>query len=253
MPNFNINPSSPVIVRSPGKTVVVLWFKIILLNILTGAIAHHLVLPYLDKHYGITWNPAIVSHLIELYLTGSGLSIMFYYQVIRPLKKYSSELLELSTLDALTGLYNRRYLLSFLEREMNLIYRHAGDSYNCALLMVDIDNFKAINDNHGHEYGDEVLLSVAKLLKEHTRSYSISARYGGDEFIMVVPKANLVAVEGLLKRFSESAKALLPTTLSIGAALLPSEGVLTPDQWIALADKALYESKNSGKHKYTIL
>jgi diguanylate cyclase (GGDEF)-like protein len=156
--------------------------------------------------------------------------------------------------DALTGLYNRRYLEETLEREMS---RCSRKSTNLALLMIDIDHFKQFNDNFGHEAGDIVIQSLATVLRDFVRKEDISCRYGGEEFIVIMPEVDLDAaleraqilheeVSHIHLRYGSAA--LTQITISIGLAVFPlhanhMRGLITA------SDEALYQAKNSGRNK----
>ncbi|MFC3909047.1 diguanylate cyclase [Legionella dresdenensis] len=159
--------------------------------------------------------------------------------------------------DALTGLYNRRYLGETLERELS---RCARNSASLALLMIDIDHFKSFNDRFGHEAGDMVLQAFANTLKNFIRKADIACRYGGEEFIVILPEIELDAIE---RRTNELHKAVseihvryggnaLPTiTISIGVVIYPQHGK-TINELINGSDLALYEAKNTGRNKTVV-
>lgn len=234
-----------MLLTSPKKTIASLWFLIICLNIIAGGLSYHIVMPFFERYWEITWHPLIVQELIELYFNGSIMSLMFWYALLKPLGVYQNKLLQMSVTDAMTGLYNRRYLMEFLNKELQMAQRHPD--YNCALVMIDVDNFKNVNDHYGHDVGDKLLIEVASILKARTRIYSISARYGGDEFIMVVPKADEKAVEGLVANLRKDLKSIdiVPVTVSVGMALVPTRAICTPEDWITMADVKLYMAKSS--------
>ncbi|MFN8412734.1 MAG: diguanylate cyclase [Anaerolineales bacterium] len=155
--------------------------------------------------------------------------------------------------DPLTDLYNRRILEEVLDREV----AHAQRSgKNFCVAMIDVDNFKLLNDRHGHAAGDMVLRSLAKILEYNTRRGDISCRYGGEEFAVLLPNATM---EGALKRAQQWRRAFqmlhqsfngqeLQATLSIGIASYPQHG-LTGQEVMEAADKALYVSKRKGKNQ----
>ena len=156
--------------------------------------------------------------------------------------------------DPLTRLVNRRYLAEFLPRELIRTQR-AGNSL--AVLMIDLDHFKRVNDTFGHDAGDVVLTHVAKLLMAHIRGSDIASRYGGEEFVLVLPDTTLegahrraeeirAAVQGLHLR--HQSKMLDPATVSIGLALYPDHAA-GPDALIRIADEALYEAKAAGRNR----
>ncbi|MBE0682811.1 MAG: diguanylate cyclase [Anaerolineales bacterium] len=166
------------------------------------------------------------------------------------------QLREQAIRDPLTGLYNRRILEEALERESAQAKRN--ESGFC-IAMIDIDNFKTLNDRHSHSAGDMILKSLAGILTHNVRQGDISCRYGGDEFVVLMPNA---AVEGALKRANQWRRAFqmlqknfngqeLQVTLSIGIASYPSHG-LSGQDILEAADGALYASKARGKNCVTV-
>lgn len=155
--------------------------------------------------------------------------------------------------DALTGLYNRSYLDQALSREIARAERHGG----ClGVVMLDVDHFKTVNDTWGHEAGDQALRRVAALISESSRAGDYVSRYGGDEFIVLLPDATqsatlafaeLVRARGrdALSKVDESTPAL---TLSAGVAVYPDHGT-TPDAVLRASDHALYAAKRGGRDR----
>ena len=169
------------------------------------------------------------------------------------IEKLQSQLREHATRDYLTDLYNRRYLDETIERELARANREAR---KLSVVMMDIDQFKGVNDIFGHQAGDEVLMALGTLLKEKSRSSDIACRYGGDEFVVVMLNASVDdayrrAQEWLnafaKKRFVVGAKTFA-TTLSMGIAAYPLHGS-SPLGIFQAADEALYHSK---KYRNTV-
>ena len=160
--------------------------------------------------------------------------------------------------DPLTSLHNYRYFRSESERELL-----RADRYNkpFSLAIVDIDNFKPYNDTHGHLAGDEVLIALANLLKVNTRKSDTVARYGGDEFIIILPELKSNQAKSLAEKLcdtmhqSEELKKLdlksVELSISIGIASYPESGN-TIDKLLKKADGALYSAKKSGKNTVSI-
>lgn len=165
------------------------------------------------------------------------------------LRKQNEELERLSTSDALTGLYNRRYLTQRLSEELVRSYRHKGAF---SVLMADVDEFKKYNDAFGHPAGDEVLKKVANILLNSTRSVDCTARYGGEEFaVLLTGTSGEVAhevAERIRARVEAHEFAGRRITLSIGIAEFPENGQ-TADEVISHADEALYAAKRGGRNR----
>ena len=162
-----------------------------------------------------------------------------------------------STKDPLTGLYNRRYLQEALERE---IRRAIRAEQGLGILMVDLDHFKRFNDTYGHEAGDAVLREAASFLVRSVRAEDFVCRYGGEEFVVVLPTADLHAAEMRAQRIREKIRELAVThnghslgmiTASIGVAALPGHGINGKDL-LEVADAALYRAKREGRDRVAV-
>jgi len=156
--------------------------------------------------------------------------------------------------DPLTGLYNRRYLADFVERELSRT-RRGGDKIVFAL--IDIDHFKLVNDTLGHDAGDDVLKALSAFLRAQIRHEDLAFRYGGEEFLLVLPGATLEGmpkrVEAIRDQFSRleiqhGGRPIWPVTLSIGVAIFPDHGD-SVEAVIRWADTALYRAKEGGRNR----
>jgi len=162
-------------------------------------------------------------------------------------------------LDDLTGLYNRRYLYWQLPKEMSAVQESQGKLW---LFMLDIDDFKVINDTHGHLSGDELIQDIARIMKENTKATDKKIRYAGDEFTIILPnierKDVLAIAERLVskinnQRFKEKHSGReMHITVSVGIAGFPQD-TTDPTELINLADKALYMSKQKGKNCVSVV
>ena len=163
-------------------------------------------------------------------------------------KSYLDSCEEEAFTDHLTGLANRRRFERQLEREVSRTLRYG---HPFSLLMIDIDNFKSINDTHGHEAGDEVLKRLARCLQEGTRGIDLAARIGGEEFGVILTETELAGGLELAERLRLAIKAMeIPkvgvVTASLGVAECPS-AAQTARELLASADAALYEAKRQGR------
>jgi two-component system cell cycle response regulator len=174
------------------------------------------------------------------------------------LQRIIDGLCELSLRDPLTGLANRRHFRAVLSREIEIVAR-SGNS--ALLLMLDIDHFKKINDNHGHLAGDKVLQAVAKCISGCVRPQDTVARYGGEEFAIVMPDCQAAYGETVAERIRQSVAALdipvspilnLQITTSVGGAFAPVWVRSTADLWIERADTQLYLAKAQGRNQVCI-
>jgi diguanylate cyclase (GGDEF)-like protein len=149
--------------------------------------------------------------------------------------------------DPLTGLSNRRELLSRMEQEMQHSSRNGTP---LAVAMVDLDHFKRYNDMHGHGGGDTLLKAVSQMMRETVRSGDLVARFGGEEFVVVLPATDLTGAYALLERLRVNAHGVnggQSVTFSIGATVW--NGVESPHEMIARADAAIYSAKNGGRDR----
>ena len=165
------------------------------------------------------------------------------------------QLRHLAETDPLTNCFNRRALMQKLEQEMDRAARYATLLTG---MMIDIDNFKQINDTHGHLVGDRVLKQLANLLKREQRSVDIVARYGGEEFVVLLPETTAAEsrnfAERILRRvathdFGETGKPVR-VTISVGIASYPDERVSDGESLLKLADNHLYRAKTDGRNRF---
>ena len=167
----------------------------------------------------------------------------------------NKQLKKLAVTDSLTGMYNRRFIDLALKREFERYCRYK-DPFT--LLMLDIDNFKAFNDTHGHDGGDTALLHVSEIIKSSARTTDIVGRYGGEEFIMLLtktPPANAMVVGNRVRAAVEASQLTIndqeaQLTVSIGVAGL--DGVETLDnvrELMVRTDNAMYQAKQNGRNR----
>lgn len=163
----------------------------------------------------------------------------------------------MAAMDPLTGVANRRSLISALDRD---VARAVRMRESIALMMVDIDHFKNVNDQYGHLVGDRVLCSVVNVLRQRVRAQDLVGRYGGEEFLVLLPDTSLVGAEQLARELCkavEESRCLVDGVQGTGIAVTVSIGVFggrldSGDSWdmlIAAADRALYQAKSNGRNR----
>lgn len=164
----------------------------------------------------------------------------------------------LATTDPLTGLMNRRAFTAAAQREVERATRYKSPF---AVLMLDVDHFKSINDTAGHLAGDSVLRQLGSLLEEAVRKVDVVARYGGEEFVVILPETasdgGIIFAERLRERIENQtyeigAERPVHLTVSIGVATFPSPRVATTEDFFARADEALYRAKSGGRNQVRI-
>jgi diguanylate cyclase (GGDEF)-like protein len=160
----------------------------------------------------------------------------------------------LAMTDALTNIHNARYLHEHLSLEIESAKRH---QMPLACMMIDIDDFKKINDSHGHPYGDTVLIKIASILRQCVRRIDIVGRLGGEEFLVVMPRTTSDVGLQVAERVRKTVQ-LYPftvenkqvkITISIGVACYPALGITDKSGLLKAADEALYKAKRLGKNK----
>lgn len=163
---------------------------------------------------------------------------------------------ELAVRDSLTGLYNRRYLDETLDREVSRARREGNP---LSLVMLDIDYFKRVNDTYGHQVGDEVLRTLAATLSADIRVEDVPCRYGGEEFLILLPNMPLETAMMRAEAWRAAVERLsiahgnfqLTFTISLGVSAYPDHGK-TPDELTRCADQALYQAKHNGRNRVSI-
>jgi diguanylate cyclase (GGDEF)-like protein len=165
---------------------------------------------------------------------------------------------KLAATDALTGLMNRRAFMEALDRERSRAIRHL---HPMALLLLDVDHFKKVNDSRGHDAGDAVLQGVARVLRSIARKSDILARWGGEEFVVALPQTAdtgaRIAAERIRRALAEAVYNLpngdtLSCTASVGLASVASTDGFEADELIARADKAMYAAKGRGRNRVEV-
>ncbi|NRD73380.1 diguanylate cyclase [Shewanella sp. VB17] len=163
------------------------------------------------------------------------------------LKQQSDTLRSMALHDQLTHLYNRHYLIEAATNKISHIVRHGG----ClSLMMIDIDHFKQVNDNFGHQSGDMVLKAVAQVLFDHNRKEDVVARFGGEEFVILLDNCSLLDTKDKAEQLRVSIEQLIPQNISVTASFGIAELKKGEEfeQLLARADEALYSAKEQGRN-----
>jgi diguanylate cyclase (GGDEF)-like protein len=171
----------------------------------------------------------------------------------RRVAQRTQQLRELASREPLTGLYNRRYFNETLQRRFSEALRYNAD---LSCIMIDLDGFKAVNDEYGHQVGDELLQLAAGTVASQLRTADVAARFGGDEFVALLPQTDAesarVLAERILEKFAQEMEERHPKvhlTMSIGIASLASLEENTPQALIRKADSMLYLAKEGGRNQ----
>lgn len=175
-----------------------------------------------------------------------------YDELIKEQEHELNEIKLESNKDSLTGLYNRKFLYNYIKKMW--IEENRRENFSFALIFIDLDNFKPINDNLGHEEGDKVLKEVANILKENFRKDDFIIRFGGDEFIILINLQNINTssikkiINSLRKRVEEKLNKY-NLSFSYGIAIYPKDGK-NLSTLLTKADKEMYEEKKKRKLKF---
>lgn len=204
-----------------------------------------------DGPVGKGWVMAVVAPL----LIAPIMSLQLLH-LLSKLDRAEERLKALSYTDELTQTYNRRFFMKYVDKELKRIQR-TGEHFSVAIL--DMDNFKQINDEHGHLAGDHVLRELTGRLRQQMRQSDILARYGGDEFIMLFPQTNPEQMEAWVRRMYETVARNpidfhgYPITPLFSLGVSFSEpGMHDTDELLKAADTALYEAKREGGDRYRL-
>lgn len=253
---------------SPGdKSVLSIGMIVILLISLSGLlmVERNHPLPFLpwkktehsDQSYD---NEATPKEIIEKE-TNKYLDTILndFKEKISEVSQNSRSLARLVVKDGLTGLYNQSYIKERLQEE---IYRAERYRASLSVLMIDLDDFKAINDTFGHPVGDKALKAIARMIVETIRASDIPGRYGGEEFLVILPETTspqaLIAAERIRNKIDSFKFEVQPEntktehiTISIGVCSFPDYGRTNRDL-ISFADAALYQAKKEGKNRSSV-
>ncbi len=239
----------------------VLFCAVVFTFLISGGILAHstskiLVLIYLN----IILLPLIIKLFLMqdiLFTTLACYIFIAYFILTRMILKLNKLLIEnialkienknQSLLDPLTKLCNRRRLYLHIEKLMP-ITRRSGEPFS--IIMLDIDHFKQYNDTHGHSAGDDLLVKVSKYLLECSREQDLVVRYGGEEFIVVLPSTNIEQAKVIAERIHASIKENTDVTISAGLAIYSDQ--MDFEKLVKQADKALYAAKEDGRNRFIV-
>jgi len=179
--------------------------------------------------------------------------LFIYVQDVTEVAVYERKLVEMSMRDGLTGIYNRRFMDTKLNEEY---FRHTRYSRAFSIIMFDIDKFKKVNDEYGHQCGDFILKSVSSRISASIRNIDFLFRYGGEEFCCILPETNLEGAELVAERFRTAIMEMennfngdvIKITISLGVADLTND-TASPGDLIQHADEALYRAKRGGRNR----
>lgn len=217
---------------------------------------------YLRKDGSVFWGDLSVTAIVNAAgevetILGILVNITARKAAEAALQQINQQLQQQAIRDGLTGLYNRRYLDATLAREIQRATRHQQP---LAVIMLDIDHFKRVNDTYGHDAGDALLREMGTFLQARTRGEDIACRYGGEEFMLVLPgaaledtrqRAELLRAELQMLIVQHQGQALERVTVSLGVAVFPNHGMST-DALIRAADQALYQAKRTGRDRVVV-
>ena len=197
--------------------------------------------------------PAATVAAVGVNLTALLLLAYVAMVIAREQRRARDEAVRMSTIDPLTGLSNRGHFFAALEREIS---RSQRTGRRFCLLMMDLDELKAVNDRYGHFHGDRVLRSVGEVIRSSVRRIDLAARYGGDEFVALLPETDPTGAWVLAEKVRLGVGELaievdgspLKTSLSVGVVTHPDDGE-TADELMIKADEAMYASKRAGKDR----
>jgi diguanylate cyclase (GGDEF)-like protein len=233
-----------VYVLAAGTIAVGVILSIVAVLLIAGSILH----PLKTLQLGVRrFGSGSLSHRI------GQLSTDEFGELALAFDSMADKLEEMAARDSLTRLFNRREFLRYLTAELKRSERY---HHSMALLMLDIDHFKSVNDQHGHQVGDEALKAMAARISRNVRSVDHVSRYGGEEIILILPETErqeaLSMADQLRARIEKDAFQLpsgleITLTASIGVAVFPTDA-RTESQLVAAADAAVYEAKNEGRN-----
>ena len=215
----------------------------------------------LDKRHLLLEKSRLIAYLTQANAQIEAMNHNLEQQVAertRQLEAANVCLQQLTHTDDVTGLYNQRFLFLRLGEEFRRAKRYR---YNLSLIMADLDHFKMVNDTHDHLYGTRVLVQIGHLLTEGVRSFDFAIRYGGDEFVLLLPHTSLDAAVSIALRLRSTIEAAnlgdendpCHITISLGITSLDAVESDDPNELLRAADRALYLAKEQGRNRVALL
>lgn len=209
---------------------------------------------YIEPLQPISSTALLSVHVFNLTVVFCMFSYLALFYVVTVTRAHKT-LARMATTDSLTGLFNRRHMIELTEK---VLARHNRQSSNLTLMLLDIDHFKQVNDQYGHDTGDRVLEAVTHLLKSSLREQDFIGRWGGEEFLAILPDANFSHAVESAERIRKAVQALemhcdgskVRVTLSIGITQYRAGEALSVT--IARADQALYQGKSAGRNRVEV-
>lgn len=244
-----------------NSLVGILFFTAMAMTLVAGGtLTYSTSFPTILLYMSLTLLPLIVKCFLMqgALFTALGITLLFAYVLIGTLTYRQHKLLvqnialkieneHRSLTDPLTKLWNRRRLDLFIETLLPSSRRRGGPF---SIILIDIDNFKQYNDKHGHGAGDELLIHLSNILLECSRDQDLVVRYGGEEFLLVLPSTNIENAKFLTERIRTAIKQRTDVTISAGLAMHADP--MDFEQLLHLADEGLYRAKKEGRDQYAI-
>ncbi len=202
----------------------------------------------ISKSNFLLWTLTIVIIIVVVF------ALFTFRHSMKERRKFENTILEMANTDKLTGSYNRRGFEELLQLELERVDRYHTKA---CILLIDLDHFKNVNDTYGHQSGDDVLAAVAQKCRDTLRKNDVFGRYGGEEFIVLLPETdreNAIMVAERLRQAIEitsisTSEGVIQVTISIGVAFLGDKGDLPIDKVIKHADESLYFAKENGRNQ----
>ena len=213
--------------------------------------------------HAMSFETTTSDRLIDLLGAIVAVSIAIWYsdnlksRALTDLEEAKAELNFYATIDPLTNTFNRRHFLELSEQKIKRTLTSHG---HASFLLFDIDHFKKINDKHGHIIGDQVLQGIAQICTKHLRPDDVLGRFGGEEFVILLPETKLEDARNISERLRlliaetplETEIGLINTTISIGVAIKEKTTTMSIDQLLSRADRAMYQAKQAGRNQVII-